>query len=564
MERSDRPDLLGTAKPDRDATFLRLLVDAPTGEDREASLRRAVWEALGLDTAGRPWRVGRVFHPIGCQMDLALTRFFEVTGHVVATPSYPLQKLGFELAYRLAAHGAWRVQPDLPSTAFALDAAPDHGFEPDRRAIDKDGPHLPGTEVVTWALDKTGCREAWKLPPAGGAAKGAGILIGQPDTGFTDHPELGGGALDLIRDWDVLDGDDDAHDPLHRRPGNPFDSPGHGTSTASVIVSREPLRVTGAAPLATLVPVRAIRSVVQVPDGDVAKAVDRARLTCCDVISMSLGGVGSYEGLREAIRRAVEDGLIVCAAAGNRVGFVVAPARFPECIAVAATNIDDRPWEHSSRGREVDISAPGESVWVADIRLDETPPRYDTCRHSGTSFAVTHVAGVAALWLAHHGREALIKRYGREHLQAAFMHLVRTQGSRKPLNWDTNRFGAGIIDAHALLSATLPERDEVVAAQRVAVRQRQDPLDHLNGLVPQLSREDLAVRLADLLDVEREELPERLERFGAEFAYLFTEYAMLRDRLGAPELGRNLTYDLAQLASPSLARGLTVPGRPRL
>jgi hypothetical protein len=240
MDEIDRLELLGAAKPDRDATFLRLLVDPPTGEDRqEAVLRRAVWDALGLDTAGRPWQVGRVFQPIGCQVDPALTRFFEVTGHVVATPSYPLQKLGFELAYRLATRGAWRVQPDLPSTAFAME--PDHEFEPNRRVIDEDGPHLPGTEVVTWALDKTGCRDAWKLPPAaGGAAKGAGSLIGQPDTGFTDHPELGDGALDLTRDWDVLDGDDDAHDPLRRRPGNPFDSPGHGTSTASVIVSREP------------------------------------------------------------------------------------------------------------------------------------------------------------------------------------------------------------------------------------------------------------------------------------------------------------------------------------
>jgi Subtilase family len=406
---SDYPEPARASKPDREATFLRLLVEAPSGDDRqEAALRRSVAETLGLDAIGRPWRVGRLFEPIGGQVDPALTRFFEVTGHVVATPTYPLQKLGFELAYGLAARGVGTVQPDLPSSAFAPDPAPDLPAELGLRAADASAGHLPGTDAPTWALDSIRCRDAWTV--AAGAAMGAGIVIGQPDTGFTDHPELGADALDLTRDWDVLRNDDDARDPLERRWWFPLDSPGHGTSTASVIVSREQFRVTGAAPRATLMPLRTVKSVVQVFDGDVAKAVDRAHRTGCHVISMSLGGVGFFNGLQATIRRAVEDGVIVCAAAGNKVGFVVAPARFPECIAVAATNIQDRPWTGSSRGGEVDVAAPGESVWVADIRLDESPPRYDVSRHSGTSFAVTLVAATAALWLARHGRDQLIAR----------------------------------------------------------------------------------------------------------------------------------------------------------
>ena len=347
----------GAVKPDRESTFLRLLVEAPSGDDQqEAALRRVVRETLRLDAIGRPWRVARLFEPIGGQVDPALTRFFEVTGYVVATPTYPLQKLGFELAYGLAGRGVGAVQPDLPSGAFAPDPAPDLPAEPGLRAADASSQHLPGTDVPTWALDNIRCRDAWTVPP-GSAAMGAGIVIGQPDTGFTDHPELGDNALDLTRDWDLLRDDDDAHDPLERRWWFPLDSPGHGTSTASVIVSREQLRVTGAAPRSTLVPLRTVKSVVQVFDGDVAKAVDRAHRTGCHVISMSLGGVGFFNGLQATIRRAVEDGVIVCAAAGNKVGFVVAPARFPECIAVAATNIQDRPWTGSSRGSEVDVAA---------------------------------------------------------------------------------------------------------------------------------------------------------------------------------------------------------------
>jgi hypothetical protein len=559
MQTSDYPEPSDTVKPDREATFLRLLVEAPAGDDRqEMVLRRVVRESLGLDAIGRPWRVARLFEPIGGQVDPALTRFFEVTGYVVATPTYPLQKLGFELAYGLAARGAGSVQPDLPSGAFAPDPAPGLPAEPGLRAADASDQHLPGTDVPTWALDSIRCRDAWTVPP-GSAAMGAGIVIGQPDTGFTDHPELGGNALDLTRDWDLLRNDDDAHDPLERRWWFPLDSPGHGTSTASVIVSREQLRVTGAAPRATLVPLRTVKSVVQVFDGDVAKAVDRAHRTGCHVISMSLGGIGFFNGLQAAIRRAVEDGVIVCAAAGNKVGFVVAPARFPECIAVAATNIQDRPWTGSSRGGEVDVAAPGESVWVADIRLNESPPRYDIGRHSGTSFAVTLVAATAALWLARHGRDQLIVRYGRNRIQATFLHLVRATGHRRPGGWDGGRYGVGIIDAQALLAAPLPAADAVADVLAADAPSAPDPLSKLNGLVPELSREELAARLGAVLGVGRAQLDEHLERFGAELAYLLSEEATVRSRLGASEPADApgdlppLAVDLARLASPSLA-----------
>jgi subtilisin family serine protease len=559
MQTSDDLEPSGAVKPDREATFLRLLVEAPSGDDQqEAALRRVVRETLRLDAIGRPWRVARLFEPIGGQVDPALTRFFEVTGYVVATPTYPLQKLGFELAYGLAGRGVGAVQPDLPSGAFAPDPAPDLPAEPGLRAADASSQHLPGTDVPTWALDNIRCRDAWTVPP-GSAAMGAGIVIGQPDTGFTDHPELGDNALDLTRDWDLLRDDDDAHDPLERRWWFPLDSPGHGTSTASVIVSREQLRVTGAAPRSTLVPLRTVKSVVQVFDGDVAKAVDRAHRTGCHVISMSLGGVGFFNGLQATIRRAVEDGVIVCAAAGNKVGFVVAPARFPECIAVAATNIQDRPWTGSSRGSEVDVAAPGESVWVADVRLNESPPRYDVSRHSGTSFAVTLVAATAALWLARHDRDQLIVRYGRNRIQAAFLHLVRTTGHRRPGGWDGDRYGVGIIDAQALLAAPLPAADAVTDALAADAPLVSDPLSKLNGLVPELSREELADRLSGILGVEQGELDEYLERFGAELAYLLSEDATVRSRLGASEPADAasempaLAVELARLASPSLA-----------
>jgi uncharacterized protein (DUF2384 family) len=71
---------------------------------------------------------------------------------------------------------------------------------------------------------------------------------------------------------------------------------------------------------------------------------------------MSLGGVWS-SALHAAVQRAVSENVIVLAAAGNCVETVVWPARFPEVIAVAGVNKNDRPWRGSCRGPEVAISA---------------------------------------------------------------------------------------------------------------------------------------------------------------------------------------------------------------
>ena len=67
---------------------------------------------------------------------------------------------------------------------------------------------------------------------------GIGISIGQPDSGYTLHPNLGAAGLDLNRDRDVIDGDDDAIDDLIPNPLWPLPNPGHGTRTASVIVGQ--------------------------------------------------------------------------------------------------------------------------------------------------------------------------------------------------------------------------------------------------------------------------------------------------------------------------------------
>src|SRR5215213_9955950 len=202
---------------------------------------------------------------------------------------------------------------------------------------------------------------------------GVGISIGQPDTGYTIHPNLGSAGLDLNRDRDVIDGDDDAIDDLDPNPLWPFPNPGHGTATASVVVGQGTATegIVGLAGRSLLVPIRAIESVFQVFDSDVAKAVSHARQVGCDVVTMSLGGKGFF-GLKDEIQRAVDAGVIVMAAAGNYVEIVTAPASYDNCLAVAATGPGDTLWPESSRGTAVDVSMPGACVHVAAYN-DKTP-----------------------------------------------------------------------------------------------------------------------------------------------------------------------------------------------
>ena len=313
--------------------------------------------------------------------------------------------------------------------------------------------HLPGSAAKDWALRAIGALAAQQRPPQpGGAPNGRGFRIGHIDTGYSDHPELAG-MLDPGRGFDFVDDDNDARDPLYDIPWWPLDTPGHGTATGSVIASRASAEILGVAPEADLVPIRAVTSVVQVFDGDVARSVDHARRVGCDVITMSLGGRG-FAGLRAAIAAAVAEGRIVMAAAGNFVGFVVAPAVYPECLAVAASNADSEPSSGSSRGDAVDVSAPGESVWVAAIDVGAQPPRFFADRADGTSFSVALLAGVAALWLAHHGPSAIRRQFGTANVQSAFLEMVR-RTCQTPAGWDTAQFGAGIVDADALLAADL-------------------------------------------------------------------------------------------------------------
>jgi thermitase len=344
----------------------------------------------------------------------------------------------WQLTYRLRAdRDVDRAEPAFETEGFAE-------REPARRGVAAER-HLPQSQPRDWALVLCGVREAWARP---GAPQGQRVLIAHPDTGYTPHPQLRA-ALRPDLGYDFVEDVPDALDPLSGQSG------GHGTATASVIASAVDAELVGVAPRAKIVPLRVNDNVIHFSWRRLAAALYRAADRRTPVASMSLGGPwGGSGALAEAVRRASEQGVIQIAAAGNHAPFVVYPACLPEVIAAAACNALGAPWQYTARGPEVDITAPGESVWRAKTSAGA---KYRVERSSGTSYAAAHIAGMCALWLARHGGfAALAARYGGAAAVGGVFKEALQHSAWTPQGWDRANLGAGIARADALLDHALP------------------------------------------------------------------------------------------------------------
>jgi hypothetical protein len=149
-------------------------------------------------------------------------------------------------------------------------------------------------------------------------------------------------------------------------------------------------------------------------------------------------------------KKAYDKGVIWCCAAGNVVQAVVSPAVFPGTIAVAASNPHKKDWPQSSRGDAVDITAPGQHVYVPAV---DRSGRETFGYGSGTSYAVPHVAAAAAYWLAKYRRTLDAPDYAGWRRVEAFRQALRASAADKTTHFlPREGFGAGMLDAQKLLN----------------------------------------------------------------------------------------------------------------
>ncbi len=312
-----------------------------------------------------------------------------------------------------------------------------------------------------WHLLETRTVAAWKLfDDARGGISWGGIRVGQIDTGYTEHVALGfSGAtsrwVDTLHDYNYMAGhaagfaDPGSDFPFNERAEVAIDplgglNGGHGTKTNSVLCGYDDaIGYRGAAPQVPMVPIRLTDSVWldAVLANDLPDAIVRHVDTSgARLITLSMGAPHPWpilspvkfpipKALRDAIDYAYERGVFFFCAAGNNIPNpdVVNPARLNRTIAVAGTTRDKWPWSGSSRGTQVEISAPADQIHRAE-RLRNGKDAYGV--GDGTSYATPQVCAAAALWLAWHG-EAIAAAYAAPWQPIeAFRALLAASGAR--------------------------------------------------------------------------------------------------------------------------------------
>lgn len=257
-----------------------------------------------------------------------------------------------------------------------------------------------------------------RLPQAWDVTTGSNsISVAVLDTGVnTGHPDLGE-QIDEESGYNFVDNN-----------YNFSDNHGHGTHVAGTIAanSNNTIGVAGILWDGRIIPVKVLNDNGTGYPWRIANGILYAAglkgvnggdplSEPADIINMSFGSIHVNSVLRDAVQEAVEENIIIIAAAGNDGDErLVNPAAFPEVISVGAVDFN-YPGEpeltyYSNFSAELDILAPGGNLkidsdnsgsedGVMSTGIDNNK-EFTYVLMNGTSMAASHVSGVAGLMLS--------------------------------------------------------------------------------------------------------------------------------------------------------------------
>ena len=299
-------------------------------------------------------------------------------------------------------------------------------------------PNDPDWSLHQWGPQRIDAPDAWDITT--GSSE---VIVAVIDTGIDyNHLDLNDNYLSGGYDWVNHDSD-------------PMDDNGHGTHCAGII-GAEGNNGEGIAGMNWHIKLLAEKVIKANGNGtqwDFGKGVVHAVNNGADIISISLGWFDDPDGfLRQAIQFAYNQNRLCIACSHNDSSNIIRfPARYPEVIAVGATDQSDSRCSWSNYGPDLDIVAPGDNIY-------STLPNNSYGNLSGTSMACPHVAGVAALMLSTNPDLTI------EEIRCILQTTAEDLGTA---GWD-DEYGHGLVNAYdAVLASNFRYSIEVTPSSDV-------------------------------------------------------------------------------------------------
>lgn len=325
-------------------------------------------------------------------------------------------------------------------------------------------PNFPQQYPYGWGGRKMGLDQ---LPKS---VTGAGVKVAIIDSGCdTDHVLL----RHIKHGKDLTDG--------ATSTSWQTDTVGHGTHVSGTIsASGEKDMLRG------FVPNAEIHELKVFPGGrfsSLLEALDYCIANDIDIVNMSLGSPNASEAVEQKLEEAYMNGIFLIAAAGNSGGAVQFPALSSYTMAVGAIGLENEypqdSWDartiqpqfltpdgvfspnFSCFGPQITVSAPG-------VAILSTVPNNSYDAKSGTSMAAPHIAGAAAVLLAHHPifKNTLTTR-SPERI-AAINQLMRSVSMAYPFGPERAGYGMPRIDLVQELKALAEQSEQAQVSTNAA------------------------------------------------------------------------------------------------